>query len=58
MSGHVRVRDLSEGDRVLRDLCSALQDGFGIGHSTIELETESHGAECPQMRLGSKAEID
>ena len=56
MSAHVRVRDLSEGDRVLRDLRSALQDGFGIGHSTIELETESHGAECSQMRLGGEAE--
>lgn len=55
MSAHVRVRDLSQGDRVLQDMRRALKDGFQIGHSTIQIETEGHENECSPMREGSGA---
>ena len=35
-----------QGERALHELCGALRDKFGIGHSTIQIETESDAARC------------
>jgi len=39
MSGHVVVENLTEGDRIIRDLHSLLHDRFGVEHTTIQLES-------------------
>lgn len=46
MSAHVRVTDLTQGDRILRESRRVLSDGFQINHSTIQIETEAHQNEC------------
>lgn len=40
VSGHVLVEDLSESQRVLRDLGELLSTRFGLGHVTLQVETE------------------
>lgn len=40
VSGHVLVDDPSEGQRVLEDLGELLSTRFGIGHVTLQVETE------------------
>lgn len=40
MSGHVLVADLGESQRLLGDLGSLLSMRFGLGHVTLQLETE------------------
>ena len=40
MSAHVVVDDVRESDRLLEELHALLHTGFGIDHTTIQLETE------------------
>jgi cobalt-zinc-cadmium efflux system protein len=40
VSGHVLVSDLSESQRILRDLGELLSTRFGLGHLTLQVETE------------------
>jgi cobalt-zinc-cadmium efflux system protein len=40
MSAHVVVDDMREHDRLLESLHAVLHTGFGIDHTTIQLETE------------------
>jgi cobalt-zinc-cadmium efflux system protein len=44
LSGHVVVRDgfLSDSDRVLNRIKKVLEEGFGICHTTIQLESERY----------------
>ena len=58
VSGHVLVADPGEGQRVLRDLCRLLSDRYGLGHATLQLETEAssdpwHPNCAPGARTGS-----
>ena len=58
VSGHVLVADPGEGQRVLRDLCRLLSDRYGLGHATLQLETEAssdpwHPNCAPGARAGS-----
>ena len=40
MSAHVVVDDMREADRLLEELHHVLHAGFGIDHTTVQLETE------------------
>src|SRR5262249_11857754 len=40
MSAHVVVDDVREADRLLEELHHVLHAGFGIDHTTVQLETE------------------
>jgi cobalt-zinc-cadmium efflux system protein len=57
VSGHVIVTDPEKGPRVLEDLCRLLSTRYGLGHVTLQLETE-HPADplhpncAPRARTG------
>jgi cobalt-zinc-cadmium efflux system protein len=40
VSGHVLIGDLMESQRILGDLGAVLNDRFGLGHVTLQVETE------------------
>jgi cobalt-zinc-cadmium efflux system protein len=41
LSGHVRIHDAAEGQRILVALCSRLHERFGVNHTTLQLESEA-----------------
>ena len=58
VSGHVLIADPRESQRVLRDLGRMLCDRFGLGHVTLQVETEefseSWHRDCtPRLRTGA-----
>jgi cobalt-zinc-cadmium efflux system protein len=59
VSGHVLVADPAEGQRVLRDLCGMLSERYGLGHATLQLETEASSDPWhPNCAPGSPAGSD
>lgn len=51
LSCHLTVSDEADPDRVLRLSNQLLNETFGIGHSTIQLETESGGCPSPHGNI-------
>ena len=47
LSCHLVMQDGKAHDRILYDAEKTLHDRFGIGHSTIQVESEEHG--CPSQ---------
>jgi len=41
LSGHVRINEAADGQRILVDLCAMLHERFGLSHATLQLETEA-----------------
>jgi cobalt-zinc-cadmium efflux system protein len=57
VSGHVIVSDPSDSQRVLQELCRLLYDRYGLGHVTLQVETEppagpAHPNCAPRVRKG------
>ena len=50
MSGHVIVDDIARGSEILAGLNAVLSQGFGITHTTLQLESRAHVCE-----MGSSA---
>lgn len=50
---HLELNDIPVHDHFLHELAEALHDQFGIGHSTIQLETAHHAGHCPQAVPGA-----
>ncbi len=43
---HLVMPHSSPGDYFLKEICSNLNEKFGIGHSTIQVEKDAQGASC------------
>lgn len=58
LSGHVIVADPADGQRVLQDLCRLLGDRYGLGHVTLQIETEPSSdprhPHCAPARTGPR----
>ncbi len=57
VSGHVIVADPGDSQRVLQELCRLLNDRYGLGHVTLQVETEpssdpGHPNCAPGVRTG------
>jgi cobalt-zinc-cadmium efflux system protein len=57
VSGHVIVADSGDSQRVLQELCRLLNDRYGLGHVTLQVETEpssdpGHPNCAPGVRTG------
>jgi cobalt-zinc-cadmium efflux system protein len=46
LTAHLVIPAGHPGDAFLHDLAQALDDRFGIGHATVQVETDEHGHDC------------